>query len=248
MVKLLQENCGRHQMHTVFSDFVEMAAIALANAVDLRQRDPREKRYLDIVGRYTREQAMNFSKALACLTMALETAGFADVLGVAFMELDLGSKWAGQFFTPYPVCQLMASINAEGLTEKLEERGFVTCSDPAAGAGALPIAFAEAMQLAGHNYQQCLHVTAQDVDARAAQMAYIQLSLLHVPAVVIVGNSLAVETREVWYTPAHILGGWSRRLAAASRIHSTAYEIRSEPEPDTTTEDIGQPQLAGLFD
>lgn len=245
MVKLLQENCGRHQLHTVFSDFVEMAALALANAVDLRQRPGREKRYLDIVGRYTREQATYFSKALASLTMALECAGFADVLGTAFMELDLGSKWAGQFFTPYSVCQLMAGVNVEGVADKVKAQGFVTCCDPAVGAAALPIAFAEAMYLAGHNYQQCLHVTAQDVDSRAAHMAYIQLSLLHVPAVVIVGNSLAREVRERWFTPAHVMGGWSRRLASAYEKHSSVHSIR---RTGPAAVPVGQPELAGLFD
>lgn len=246
MVKLLQANCGRHQLHTVFSDFVEMAALALANAVDMRQRPGREKRYLEIVGRYTGDQTANFSKALASLTMALECAGFADVLGTAFMELELGSKWAGQFFTPYSVCQLMAGVNMVGLAEKIKAQGFVTCCDPAVGAGALPIAFAEAMYLAGHNYQHCLHVTAQDVDARAAHMAFIQLSLLHVPATVIVGNSLSGERREVWYTPAHVMGGWSRRLNKHTKEQQPAEQVEGDAAP--ADEAIGEPELSGLFD
>lgn len=246
MVKLLQANCGRHQLHTVFSDFVEMAALALANAVDLRQRPGREKRYLDIVIRYTPEQVSNFCKALASLTMALECAGFADVLGEAFMELDLGSKWAGQFFTPYSVCQLMAGVNVVGLAEKIKAQGFVTCCDPAVGAGALPIAFAEAMYLAGHNYQHCLHVTAQDVDSRAAHMAFIQLSLLHVPATVIVGNSLSGERREVWYTPAHVMGGWSHRLNKHEKEQQPADQAARAAAP--AVEPIGEPELFGLFE
>ncbi|GBQ21633.1 hypothetical protein AA12717_0951 [Gluconacetobacter sacchari DSM 12717] len=52
-----------------------------------------------------------------------------------------------------------------------------------------------------------MHVTAIDVDPRAAHMAFVQFSLLHIPATVIVGNSLTLETREYWFTPAHILGG-----------------------------------------
>ncbi|MDP2369322.1 N-6 DNA methylase [Rhodoferax sp.] len=246
MIKLLQANCGRHQLHTVFSDFVEMAALAYANAVDMRQRPGREKRYLEIVARYTREQVSNFTGALASLTMALECAGFADVLGTAFMELELGSKWAGQFFTPYSVCQLMAGVNMVGLPEKVKAQGFVTCCDPAVGAGALPIAFAEAMYLAGHNYQHCLHVTAQDVDARAAHMAFVQLSLLHVPAVVIVGNSLSGERREVWYTPAHVMGGWSRRLNRQQKETPPAEPAARAAAPVTAP--LAEPEMLGLFD
>jgi len=45
-------------------------------------------------------------------------------------------------------------------------------------------------------------------------MAYVQLSLLHVPAVVIHGDMLLLEEYGHWHTPAHILGGWRYRLAA----------------------------------
>lgn len=215
MVRLLKENATRADLWNVWSDFVEMSALAIANAVDLAQRGPREARYLAIVKRYQKDQVHRFAQALGAFTMAMEAAEFGDLLGETFMELGLGSKWAGQFFTPFEVCRLMARINVgDNLGPALKEKGFVTVCDPAAGAGALPIAMAEAIHLAGHNYQQCMHVTAQDIDAKAAHMSYVQLSLLHVPAVVVVGNTLAGECRERWFTPAHVLGGWSRKLAA----------------------------------
>lgn len=44
-------------------------------------------------------------------------------------------------------------------------------------------------------------------------MTYLQLSLLHIPAVVVHGNALSLEEWGHWYTPAHILGGWRARLA-----------------------------------
>jgi hypothetical protein len=43
-------------------------------------------------------------------------------------------------------------------------------------------------------------------------MAYIQLSLLGVPAVVVVGDTLRLEERARWYTPAHVVGGWTMKL------------------------------------
>lgn len=77
------------------------------------------------------------------------------------------------------------------------------------------IALALEMQAAGINFQKCMHVVAQDLDQKAVHMAYVQLSLLHIPAVVIHGNTLTDETRSLWYTPAHILGGWGRRSVRA---------------------------------
>jgi hypothetical protein len=43
-------------------------------------------------------------------------------------------------------------------------------------------------------------------------MAYVQLSLLNIPAIVVHGNALSVEAWGTWFTPAHILGGWGAKL------------------------------------
>ncbi len=98
------------------------------------------------------------------------------------------------------------------------------------------IALAEAMRAEGINYQRQLHVTAIDIDPRAVHMAYIQFSLLHVPAEVVVGDSLALEVRDRWFTPAHILGGWGARTLLARSRHaesnvaaSSAKDERSDP-------------------
>jgi hypothetical protein len=74
------------------------------------------------------------------------------------------------------------------------------------------IALAHAMREAGFNQQQTLHVTAVDVDIRAVHMAYIQLSLLHIPAVIVHGNALTLEEWSHWHTPARVLGGWRFRI------------------------------------
>lgn len=73
------------------------------------------------------------------------------------------------------------------------------------------------------NYQQCMHITAVDIDIKAVHMCYIQLSLMGIPAVVIHGNPLTLEEWSSWYTPFHILNGWSSRL-----------ENRKNPPPDLT--------------
>ena len=79
------------------------------------------------------------------------------------------------------------------------------------------IALAQAMRDIGHNYQRHLHVTAIDIDPRAIHMAYIQFSLLHIPAHLMVGNVLSGEIQDHWFTPAHILGRWTARLALRQR-------------------------------
>ena len=55
----------------------------------------------------------------------------------------------------------------------------------------------------------------------AAHMTMIQLSLLHLPATIIVGDTLANERRDVFYTPAFHLGGWGARLRAHTPVLRT---------------------------
>lgn len=216
IAKLIRRVSDRHDLWSVWSDFVEMAAIAMSNAVDLVQRDAREERYATIVKRYEPAAVSRFAEAFGALVLEFED-GIDDILGRAFMELELGSKWAGQFFTPFSLCRMMAELQLDTMPAVIEANGFATVSDPAVGAGAMPLAVCAALKDAGINYQRVIHVTAQDIDELAAHMAYIQLALVGVPATVIVGDTLRMECRARWYTPAHVLGGWSMRLAARDR-------------------------------
>lgn len=210
----------RHDRYTLFSDFVEAAAISLSNSVDLTQNQAREARYMEIVGRYDRDVIDTFPRIFAEVTLAME-AQTCDVLGHVFGELGLANAARGQFFTPYSVCRMMAAMTADTCPqERIAKEGFLTLCEPVCGAGAMVIAACETLREAGINYQRHLHVTAIDIDPRAVHMAYIQFALLHIPAVVIIGDSLAGTTRELWYTPAHILGGWNAKLAARARLQA----------------------------
>lgn len=232
LIDLLRQNTYRYDIHTIWSDFVEMGAIAFSNAVDLAHREEREAQYMRIIGKYQPDEVTGFAQALGALTMTMEMAVFDDVLGGVFMELELGNKWTGQFFTPYELCLLMAKLNAgDAMQERIEQQGFVIANDPCTGGGAMIIGLANAMHDAGINYQRHLHVVAQDLDIRSVHMAYLQFSLLHIPAVVIHGNTLALEERSHWYTPAHILGNWSARLR----------RVEGQPEPLQVTPPAVEP-------
>lgn len=224
LVKLLQAGAYRTNVWDVFRDFLEMAALSIANAIDLAQREPREERYLSIIRRYEREDQERFPRMFALLVQAMEERR-GDVMGAILGELELGNSARGQFFTPDHVCRLMADVqvgDGSAMRELIAQKGFITLSEPTVGGGAMVIAYAEAMQAAGLNYQQHLHVTAQDVDPRAVHMAFVQFSLLHIPAVLILGNTLAMEQREIWYTPAHILGFWVQKLHRGYALGSAA--------------------------
>lgn len=237
LIKLLRQASGRRSLYDVFSDFVTMAALSVSNTVDLAKREPRESEYLQTIARYDAAEQALFPRMLATVVEALE-AEAGDFLGGVFGELELGNAARGQFFTPDSVCRIMASItvgNAEELRALIEPRGFIRVHEPACGAGAMLIAMAEEFRERGFNRSRQLHVTAIDVDRRAALMCYLQLSLLGIPAEIIVGNALTLECRESWFTPVHIIDRWSWRLARA------AEPMPAPPAP--TPEAPAAPQL-----
>jgi hypothetical protein len=189
----------------------------MSNAVDPVQFANREARFVEIARKYGRETMATFSHIMGEVVMALEE-GAQDILGATFHALELHDKARGQFYTPYPVCQLMARViagSAQDMQQAISARGFLLAQEPAVGSGAMIVALAEAIREAGFNYQKLLHVTAVDIDPRAVHMAYIQFSLLHIPATVIVGDTLAMQFREEWHTLAHVMGGWCFRLGEA---------------------------------
>lgn len=211
-----------HRAEHVFADFVEMSALAICNAVTFgKAREKREARYMQIVGKYKAEEISKFPLMLAKLTMALEER-MHDVLRVVFHELSMHNSRIGQFFTPYDICKLMASLTLTNPLEIVEKHGFVKLSEPAAGSGAMVIASVDYLNDTWLNYQQEIHVTAVDVDPMCVHMAYVQFSLLNIPAVVVHGNTLTLEEHAHWYTPAHILGGWDWKLRSRRRAEEAA--------------------------
>jgi hypothetical protein len=234
LVKIFERlAAGRHSRWQVFSDFCEMAATAFSNKVDLAQYDAREAEYMKIVKKYDRDEVALFPQAIAEVVMALEQ-NFGDVLGRTFHDLELHNKYAGQFFTPYDVSRMMAKMtigNGDDLRERIARRGFVTAQEPAVGSGAMVIALAQEMREAGINYQEHLHVTAADIDLKCVHMAYVQFSLLHIPAVIIHGDSLAMKEYSHWVTPAHVLGEWNEKFQRAAAIEKMWGFITAPPPP-----------------
>ncbi|WP_436883071.1 N-6 DNA methylase [Enterobacter asburiae] len=208
-IRLFRDTARYHHRHEVFRDFTALGALAVQNAF---LRCPAlEKEYLAIAGRYQPEDMQRMSQLLGGLVCALDCRP-GDFLGEIFMDLEMGSANMGQFFTPFSLSQLMARITVQDVARQLEQKPFITLDEPAAGAGSMVIAFAQSLAEQGINPQQQLFVRCTDIDATAAQMCYLQLSYLGIPAEVITGNSLTLEARRVFRTPFWYLGGWEQRL------------------------------------
>lgn len=230
IIKIIRDLAYRHDLWRAFSDSMEMIAIALSNRVDPIHFEEREARYLDIAKAYTKDELAQISHILPLLMLAFDES-FTDYLGQAFMELDLGNAHKGQFFTPYSVSKMMAMVTLDDCVQQaIERKGYLTLSEPSVGSGGMVIAICEALRDQGINYQQVCHATCIDVDIKAVHMAYIQLSIIGLPAVVVHGNTLTMTEHSRWYTPAHVVGGWQRKL-------------RSIAEPEDIEPPGREPQL-----
>lgn len=204
-----------------------MAACAIHNG--LHKDAGREDEYLTIIHRYEPDDQQRFPELLGRLVVMLEEEP-RDVLGPLYLELELGNKDTGQFFTPPALSEVMAEMTFGAELQKLETQPFLSVHEPACGAGGMVLALVKTVIAAGYNPADRLWVQCIDVDRTAALMCYIQLSLWHVPAEIVVGNTLTLETREVWRTQAHYLGLWDARLAKA-RQNETDATLKQATEP-----------------
>ena len=217
--------CQTRSKWQVWSDFITVSAIAIANSVDRESEihNRREKEYEDCIKGLG---GMDIpAEMLGIVTMALDENPEQDFLGSMFMKLELGNHWKGQFFTPYSVCKMMADINTPELVSQIEEKGWVSVNDPACGAGATLIAMANTLKSNDVNYQNHALFVAQDIDRVAGMMCYIQLSLLGCAGYVAIANTLTNplvsknvlypipnENQEIWYTPMYLSDVWQYRI------------------------------------
>jgi len=228
IVRLFESLSGRHNRWTIWCDWVVMSAIAISNVVDKVHAEKREKTYMTLAGKYTKKELECFASMLALLVEAMEYDADRDFLGEMYMVLELSNKNNGQFFTPYDICKCMARMTAGNLRAEIEKKGWVSVNDPACGAGALLVAFANECSRQKINYQTSVLFVAQDVDMIVGCMCYLQMTLLGCAGYVVVDNTLTnpstsyekrgllpVDRETIWYTPLYFMDVWNLRRAWA---------------------------------
>lgn len=217
ILKLLEKGMYKVNAHEFLSDVFECSAIAISNKFDMRQADEREKRYLQIIKKYTPDMqnllAEVFAKIFVLLSNQVNPAvGFADYLGELYMRSDTSNSKAGQFFTPYCVSKMCAecSIDPHRVEQAIENDEVLTFSEPACGSGGMIIAAADTLYYKYQfNYSRNMLVECSDIDSRCVHMCYLQLSLAGIPAIIFRRNTITMETRDRWETPTYIMQ-WTR--------------------------------------
>ena len=252
LAKLYSQLCYRFSRHEVWQDAIWMFACAISNSVDLRRFDEREAAYMRIVQKYDENELKVFPQLFGAIVNGMEEHPDCDFLGELYMELELGNKHGGQFFTPYNLCRAMARMNIteELVASEMERQGFVSINDCACGAGATLVAAANWLKEMGFDYQQNALFVAQDIDSTTAMMCYIQLSLLGCPGYVIIGDTLAApqtgnvllgeNSSRCWFTPMYFLRAWWGRRAHTKSGYEKPEEPRATFTVSTEKKNAGQ--------
>lgn len=210
---------NKHSIWNVFEDWLKVCSISISNAVDWNQANEREEQYLETINKYTPEEQKVLTKTFAELVDALQkeavTGGPCDLLGKVFHALELHNKYHGQFFTPFHICEFMGQVAlADGgeagnvASEALHKKGYLSVCEPCVGSGGMVLGFAKAMYNNKMNYCDQMVAYCCDIDIKCVHMAYLQLSLYGIPAVIIHGNSLTNEEWSRWHTPVYMINGW----------------------------------------
>lgn len=237
-VKFVSSLCGKYSPWEIWNDCITMFAISLSNAFRNEYWPEREREYHRILKKYSADERNKISEFIAMFIQDLERNQDYDYLGEAYMELQISCKAKGQYFTPYYVSKMMAKM-ADG--NNLEAP--IIINEPACGSGANIIAMANVLKERGFNYQKNAYFVAQDIDPLVAKMCYIQMSLLGMPGVVLIGDTLANNTNEMerWYTPFHYIFG-NQILSRCEKIK----EKKNVEEPPSEEDDDWLLSLVGL--
>ena len=205
IIKMIHSISGGYSVYSVFQDWVEMLAMAFSNAVDKINYEKRDKRYLQLQLKYTKEQLKKMAQMTAMLVEAFEEKT-EDVLGYIYMHLEISSSRLSQFFTPYHLSKLMASFS-ETTTD---DNGHIKIIEPSCGSGGNIIALAEHLKTNNINYQNVLFVKCKDLDWNCVYMCYVQICLLGIPGTVEQCNTLEnsyVTHDKRFITPQFLLKG-----------------------------------------
>ena len=220
--KILESLSRRYETRRVFDAFIRFAACALA-------AQTREAEYLEEAKGWERQELTIFAEAIAALVHEMETQPYEDVIGEYYMEMAIsakGQQWSGEFHTPKSVCDLMAKLTM-GDMATVPAVGPITVCEPACGAGAMILSFAEACP---PSLRHRLRVTAMDINRTACDMAFINTTLWGIPTRIIHCDTLTMECWSAW-SNIHYMAPW---LPLAMRIQSP--EAQKQGHPPTPAE------------
>lgn len=211
LIKLSDMTHGRINRTQVFSDFLAYGALLLGMRTDPVHSKNYAEQFESLHKNYTASEWDTFHQGLVTLSNHVvensQMGCFTDLFADTYQAIGAQSRAMKQDFTPASIGKLMAAIV---LPEHptLPECGYFTLNDPTCGSGTLLLHFAELYAQRGFNPSSQLVAQAADLDIRCVYMAYLNLSLYGIPAVIVHGNTITLQEFSRWYTPSYLLGKW----------------------------------------
>lgn len=202
IIGMIKKSAKNYSEYEVFTDWIGCMATAIQNASCLFEDESFKKREIEYQRMYEKHPGNQFPEMLGLLAEELEN-NISDVLGEIYMRSGMGSKAAGQFFTPFHISYLTAQTAFAGMKYDGKK---ISLDEPSIGGAGMVIAMAKVLQEHGINYQSVLRVTGHDIDLKAVRMSYVQLSLLGIDAVVKLENTLSAEKPALIYRTPRNMG------------------------------------------
>lgn len=196
----------------------------LALAVNAFLRD--DDAYMTIMRTYgprdpgKEHPADHFAHALGEWMHAMQQTP-ADYLGLVYEQETVANKYAGQFFTPEPITELMAALT---MPDELPDTALV--SDPACGSGR--------MLIAGIRRNRFATFLGTDTDLTCVHMTALNCLVRNANTYVIHGNSLSLETHGGFYVRRSPFGGELHRLTKDDTDRLIRLPFQAAPETTTT--------------
>lgn len=234
---------ARHRMASdVFADVVRAMALALESPFTLGKRhEDIEREYAAIRDKYERGEFEHFPRALALTSSALATAR-EDFLGHALEALNANNRNNGQFLTPVSVSRALARMSLSDALDNYEPGTPIILSDPACGSSVLLIEGAEELTRLGVR-QSDIVIHAGDIDGRACDMSYVQLSLLGYAACVQHMDALS----RVRYEPDRFTPGWYLHGMPMRGIRGGSVVRAGAEDAEKPREAAAEPRQMELF-
>ena len=179
----------RYDLSKVFNDLLTMSICAYHQTniqSGLKEKDEaNEQLYFQAIKGYSKDDLITFGEILGELKLNVLDDPYSDILGEYFMQ-HITKGQNGQYFTPAPICQMMALMQGDNSDAQSLKRVF----DPACGSGRMLMSHAK-LNPRNHYY-------GADNSNTCAKMATLNFLLNGLIGEIAWMNSLSNE----WY------GGW----------------------------------------
>lgn len=214
---------GSRSLIDVFTDSVHLMAQTLWRPLAGADGEAVEKDWRRTRQKYDDEAYGHITAAFSELLTALEVRR-EEFLGIILEHIGAANTHNGQFLTPQCVATLMARVTGEPIAKNHKPGEVITLNDPACGASVLLIEQAEQLRNDGVPQRDIL-IYAGDIDQRACDISFIELSLLGYAARIDHRDGLALkEYSKPRYTVGYFLHGMPLRLPDRKRIDANPTE------------------------